>query len=267
MAGIGTRVMPLSLHLSKGMIGIVDKPVVHYIIDELVRSGIKEIVLVANPGQPQFKKYLDYLLKKDLAWSKIKFRTVFQKIPKGNADAVMAAKKFLKNDPFVVSFCDDIVTANSSPIKKLIDLFYKTNYPVIMLKKIPRQMVSNFGIVKTKKVSRDFYQILDLVEKPRTTDAPSNLGIVGHYVLTPKVLTEIGNVKPSKNKELYLTDALVNYIRNGGKMYGWLYKGRHFDCGSKIGILKAQTYFGLRHPDFKKEYKQFLFGIKATSAR
>lgn len=266
VAGMGTRVMPLSLHQPKGMIAVVDKPVIHYIIDDLINAGIKEIILVISPGQNQFKKYFDHLIQKDSYWSKIKFRIIVQKYPRGNGDAIFIAAEFLGQKPFVVCFGDEIEDGEANSIKKLIDVFQKTKSPSILLKSEQRSLLSRYGVVTVQKTKAypNVYKITGLVEKPKIEKAPSNLRIIGRYVLTSDILKEIKTLYSiiPKNKELYLTDALISYIKNGGQIYGWQFKGPLFDCGSKIGILKAQIHFGLRHPEFKKEFKKYV-AIKA----
>ncbi|OGY62955.1 MAG: hypothetical protein A2745_00330 [Candidatus Harrisonbacteria bacterium RIFCSPHIGHO2_01_FULL_44_13] len=262
VAGLGTRVMPLTLHQPKAMIGIVDRPVVHYVIDEMISAGIKEIILVISPRHSEFKKYISYLLRQDPAWRKIIFRVVTQKTPLGNGDAIFVARRFIKNEPFLVGFGDDLLADINPPLKQLTSLFHKIKAPILVLESVPKKLVSRYGVVKIKKagVHRDIYQITDIIEKPSPEKAPSNLTVVGRYILTPKILEEIKKLYPTakRGKELYLTDALKTYLRDGGKIYGWHFRGARFDCGSKIGILKAQAYFGTRHPEFKKEFKKYL---------
>lgn len=292
VAGLGTRIMPLTLHQPKGMVGIVDRPVVHYVIDEMISAGIKEIILIISPRHSEFKKYISYLLRQDPAWGKITFRIVVQKKPLGNGDAIFAARKFLKDEPFLVGFGDDLLADSESlpstssrgasgeirsewnsgeqinpPLKQLVNFFRKIKSPILVLESVPKNMVSRYGVVKIKKtgVHRDIYQITDVIEKPSPEKAPSNLTIVGRYILTPKIMEEIKKLYPEakRGRELYLTDALKNYLRGGGKIYGWHFRGTRFDCGSKIGILKAQVYFGLRHPEYKKEFKKFIKRVES----
>lgn len=262
VAGLGARVMPLTLHQPKGMIGIVDRPVVHYVIDEILAAGIKEIILIVSPRQRHFKEYFSYLLRKDPSWKKIAFRVITQKKPLGNGDAVLLAKKFVGEVPFAVCFGDDLLSDTVPPLKMLINFFRKTRSPVLMLEPVPRKIVSRYGVVKVKKtkIAKDLYQITDIVEKPSVEKAPSNLTIIGRYILTPDIFEEIQKLYPrtKPGREIYLADALKNYLRAGGRIYGWHFRGNRFDCGSKMGILKAQVHFGLRHPEFKKEFKQYL---------
>lgn len=265
VAGLGTRVMPLTFHQPKAMIGIVDRPMIHYVIDEIVSAGIRHIIIVHSPNQTEFKKYIDYL-KNDPQWKnlKVRFDFVAQKKQIGNGDAIYAAKKYIKNGPFLVAFSDDLLADKKPPMQTLVSLFQKSRAPVIMLDLVPKKLVHRYGVVKIKKSKlKDVYQILDVVEKPKVEEAPSNFTIIGRYVLTPKLLGYIEKLYPYRDgKEIGLADALKNYTEDGHKLYGWHFRGKRFDAGSKIGILKAQTYFGLLHKDLGPEFKEYLKTIK-----
>jgi UTP--glucose-1-phosphate uridylyltransferase len=269
VAGLGTRVMPLTLHQPKAMIGVVDRPIIHYVIDELIAGGIKNIILVISPNQPQFKTYLKYLKNKDPEWRKlkIKFNFVIQKRPWGNGDAIYAARKFIKNEPFVAAFGDDVLvdkTGDVSAVKNLIGFYKKFRVPMIILESVPKTRVSRYGVVKIKKrsVGRHIYKIDDVVEKPKPSAAPSNLTIVGRYILTPEIIKIIKTLYPVggplPGKEIWLADALKIYAQKGERLLGWRFNGRRFDGGSKIGILKAQAYFGTHHKELGPEFKKFL---------
>ena len=264
-AGLGARVMPLTLHQPKPMIGIVDRPMIHYVIDEVVSAGIKHIVIVTGPNQKEFKRYIDYL-NEDPAWRKmgLKFDFVIQKKMRGNGDAIFVAKKYLKNKNFLVCFTDDLLADKRPPLKKLVNLFYQARSPIVVLEPVPRQSVSRYGVVVAKKspLAQDLYTIEDVVEKPKTEEAPSNLTIIGRYVLTPAIMNQLQKLYPYRGIEIGLADALKNYALTGGRLYGWHFRGKRFDAGSKIGILKAQTYFGMHHKELGPEFKKYLRGIR-----
>ncbi len=261
VAGLGTRVMPLTLHQPKAMIGIVDRPMIHYVIDEIVAAGIRHIIIVAQPNQPEFKKYLDFL-KTDPEWKKLKIKINFaiQKNPWGNGDAIFAARKYLKGKPFLVCFSDDLLVEKRPPMKTLLDLFRKTGSPTLVLESVPKKIVSRYGVVAYPKsaAGKTLIPITDVVEKPRPSEAPSNLTIIGRYVLTPAILDELGKLYPYRGREIGIADALKHYIYVGGLVYGWRFKGKRFDAGSMIGLLQAQTYFGLRHKKLGKAFRQYL---------
>lgn len=251
VAGKGTRVMPLTLHQPKGMIALADKPMIHYIIDELISVGIKEIILVLGSEQEVFKNYLDYL-KRDKIWDKIKFNFARQKYPYGNADAIYLAKKFIKpNENFVVAFCDDLF-GGKSPIKKMIKFFEKYKKPTLLLEKIPKMEINRYGVVKFGKEKKNkFYSIVDIVEKPKIFEAPSNLTVIGRYILPYKIFDYIKKLYPFKEREIGISDALKLYINDHKNIWGMIFDGKRFDCGSKRGLIEAQLYFSLNHPEIK----------------
>lgn len=261
VAGLGTRVLPLTLHQPKSMISVVDRPMIHYIIDEIVSAGITHIVIVTGPRQKEFKKYTEYLAK-DAEWKKrgVRFDFAVQKKPYGNGDAIYAARKYVGKEPFLVCFSDDILADTVSPASTLLGLYQKFKKPVITLEPVPKTDVSKYGVVKATKeaATKDLYLVKDVVEKPKAAEAPSNLTIIGRYVLNEDIMREIGALYPYRNKEIGLADALKNYALKGNSMYGWHFRGSRFDGGSKIGILKAQAYFGLHHKEMGAEFKKFL---------
>lgn len=261
VAGLGTRVMPLTLHQPKAMIGIVDRPILHYVLDEVVAAGINHIILVTGPTQPEFKKYISHL-EKDPDWEKlkIKFDFVVQEKPIGNGDAVRLAKPFVQNEPFLVCFGDDLLADEAPPMKTLVALFKKSEAPIIVVERVPKELVSSYGVidVAAQEGTIGLLAVTDIVEKPARDKAPSNLAIIGRYVLTPDIFDQLDKLYPYRDREIPLADALKNYAKGGNKIYAWEFPGKRFDAGSKIGILKAQVYFGLRHQDFGPEFQQYL---------
>lgn len=261
VAGLGTRVMPLTLHQPKGMIGIVDRPIIHYVIDEIVAAGVNHIILVTGPNQPEFKKYINHL-ESDPDWKKlgIKFDFVIQESLAGNGDAVYLARPLVKNEPFFVCFGDDLLADKVPPLRTMAGLFKKVNAPIVVVEPVPPKLTSSYGIVEVGSIKHPsgLRLIKDIIEKPAPGKAPSNLAIIGRYILTPEIFIELEKLYPHKNKELPLADALKNYARSDGKIYAWEFPGKRFDAGSKIGILKAQVYFGLKHKEFGPEFRKYL---------
>lgn len=262
VAGLGTRVMPLTLHQPKSMIGIVDRPMIHYVVDELATAGIKTIILIIGPKQKEFRQYLDYL-KKDLEWAKLnlKFHFVVQKEPSGNGHAILIAKKFIKlKEPFVAAFGDDIIPANQSVLKNMIKDFAESKKPLLLLEKTPKKLLYRYGVVKIAGKSGNHCRIADIIEKPVPGTEPSDLTIVGRYVLPYEIFKYIKKTEEQtpKNKEIYLTNAFKLYIKKNEALSGRIFKGLKFDGGSKMGILKAQAYFSYHHPIFKKEFRNYL---------
>ena len=226
----------------------------------LICFEIKKIIIVAGPNQPEFKKYIKHL-KKDRSWLKLKVEIIFtfQRKLRGNGDAIMAAKKFIKNKPFLVCFSDDLLVDKFPPMKKFLNIFEEVDSPVVVLEPVEKKFVHRYGIVRHEKTqNKDLYLIKGVVEKPSPKKAPSNLSIIGRYVLTPAILKELAKLYPYKGKEIGIADALKNYAAKGGRIYGWHFRGKRFDAGSKTGLLQAQTYFGLHHKEIGPEFKKYL---------
>lgn len=256
IAGKGTRLMPLTTHQPKAMIGIAGHPMIYYMVDEVLAAGIKHIIFVIAPDQKVFKDYLN-LAKQNRKWKKAmpKFDFAVQKIPKGNGEALLSAKKFLKKgESFLVAFADDMIPVQDSPIKNLIKTAQKHNGPILTLECVPKKLLFKYGLVKISSKQGDIYQIEDIVEKPKLKYVPSNLGVIGRYVLPYSVfkyLQIIADYLKNNDKEVYLTDAIGLGLKSGEKTLGWLFQGIKFDAGSKMGLLKAQTYFSAHHKDLK----------------
>lgn len=261
VAGLGSRIMPLTLHQPKAMIGIVDRPMIHYVVDEVIAAGINKIIIVAGPSQKEFKKYFEHF-KNNREWKRagVHFSFIIQKTPRGNADAVYLARNLIGKKPFLVCFADDLLVDDRPPMKRLVEIFKKTSAPAIVLETVPKKQVYRYGVVAAEqsKSDKDLYLIKDIVEKPPVKLAPSNLTIVGRYALNYGVLQEIKKLYPYKGKEIGLADALKNYSLKGSALYGWRFHGKRFDAGSKIGILKAQAYFGIKHKEFGRELREYL---------
>lgn len=255
-AGKGTRVMPLSLHQPKAMIGIVDRPILHYVVDEIMAAAISEVVIVYSKGQEALRQYISHMQLSE--WKDMRFHFVLQSKAIGNADAVYRARNYIGDRPFALLFGDDI--NYPSPLNSMIRAYALADTPILFLEKVPWKEVHQYGVVKTVKGPNALFAITDLVEKPVREKAPSNISIIGRYILTPDILKEIKKLYRTRRegKELLLTDAFANYLAHGGLMHGWLNDGKRFDCGSKSGILKAQVFFGLKHKEFGKEFKKYL---------
>lgn len=264
IAGKGTRVMPLTLHQPKAMIGIADKPMIHYLIDEILAAGIKHIILVVAPDQKSiFENYLNFL-RQNQKWKHIgvKIDIATQPKPRGNGDALLPAQKFVKKNEkaFLVAFVDDVIPLRHSPLKNLINNYNKFLTPVLLLEKIPKAKVSSYGVVKIIKKFADFYQIEDIVEKPKPEKAPSNFAIIGRYILPSSIFGFIKRISKSSNpdEEIYLTDAINLYLQKHRYLNGLLFKDVKFDAGSKLGLLKANAYFGAHHKEFKNEFRKYI---------
>lgn len=277
VAGFGTRFLPATKAQPKEMLPIVDKPVIQYLVEEAVDSGIKEIIFVTGRGKRAIEDHFDhagelefFLTKKgkhNLAKevrkisSLARFAFVRQKEPLGVGDALLQARHLIGNEPVAVLFGDDVVYSKTPCLKQLFVAFEKYNKPVFALEKVPKELVYRYGVIGGKKISSRTYEVKEIVEKPSIDKAPSNLSIVGKYILTPSVFEELSKIKYVPGKELFLTDAFERLLAKGENLYGYEFEGTRYDCGDKLGMLKAVVDYGLRHPEVKKGFKEHLLKL------
>jgi UTP--glucose-1-phosphate uridylyltransferase len=255
VAGNGTRLFPLTLHLPKPMIGILDKPMIHYAIKEVYEAGLREAIFVTGRNRHMVEEYLPY------ASFPLSYFFTEQENAIGNADAIYQAQKFLESEPVAVVFPDDILVHSSSPLGAMLSCFEEVQEPILLLERVPMKDISKYGVVKAVPLRKHhvLLEIKDIVEKPSKAKALSNLAVIGRYIITPRIFELIKTLYPPKaGVEIGLTDALRLYLKEGGKVYGWLFPGLRFDCGSKLGLVKAQIYFGLNHPHYRQEVKKYL---------
>jgi UTP--glucose-1-phosphate uridylyltransferase len=280
VAGMGTRFLPLSRAISKDFFPVVDKPAIQYIIEEVKKSGINEIVFVVGPGQKAKFNYFqrDLELEKVLAKRKkekilkelkdfeevfngVKFTFVTQKSPLGDGHALLQASKYV-DGPVAVSFGDDIVDAEEPAISQLINIFKTCGTPVMALKQLPMEKIPAYGVVAVEKIANHLYKIKKIVEKPEMSKAPSNLAIVGKYVLTPDVFKYLKKAKPSDKGEIILAEVLEKMINDGKIVYGYELKGEWLECGDKLKWIKSFFYFVLKDPRFRDELRNYIKEIK-----
>jgi len=281
VAGLGTRFLPLSRAVSKDFFPLVDKPVIQYIIEEVKKSGIKEIVFVTSPGQktifnyfkksPELERTLikrkkDKILKEmkdfEQVFEGISFSYVEQKKPLGDGHALLQAARKIKQEPVAVSFGDDVVDSDEPAISQLINVFKTCNAPVVALKQLPREKVPAYGVVSVEKIANHLYKIKKIIEKPELSEIPSNLVIVGKYVLTPEVFKYLKKATPSKKGEIILAEVFDKMLSEGKIIYGCELKGEWLECGDKLKWLKSFFYFALKDPRFKDELRQYIKTIK-----
>jgi UTP--glucose-1-phosphate uridylyltransferase len=277
VAGLGTRFLPATKAQPKEMLPIIDKPVIQYLVEEAVASGIKDVIFVTGRGKRAIEDHFDYapelelkLLngKKEDAFREVRaisemanFSYVRQKTALGDGDAVLCAANLAGNEPVAVFFGDNIVDSKIPCLKQMMAVFEKYGDPVVALEMVPQDEVSNYGIVDAEKMKDGIYKIKDLIEKPKREEAPSNLAIVAQYIITPDIFGELRKIQPSDQKELRLADALKEILKKR-PIYGLLFEGKRYDCGSKMGFLEATVDFALKHPELKDEFKKYLKGLK-----
>lgn len=249
IAGLGTRFLPLSKVLPKELWPLVDKPVIQYIVEEAIASGIKEIIFVSRPGK---RIILDYFAQN------FSFSQVNQKKPLGDGHAILQAKKKIDKTPVAVLFGDDVVESKIPCLLQLIKIFKKYQKPVIALYRIPKKNLPSYGVARGEKIGKGVYRIKKIIEKPEIKKAPSNLAIVGKYILTPEVFDYLSSAKPGKNGEISLAENLEKMIKDKKEILGYEFEGKWLECGNKLAYLKSNLYLSLKHPQFGKELKQFL---------
>lgn len=274
-AGFGTRFLPETKAMPKEMLPIVDKPTIQYIVEEILASGIEEILIISGHAKRAIEDHFDsspelesHLLKsgkEDLLRdirkiSDIKVHYVRQPYMRGLGDAILCAKDFIDNEPFGVILGDDVVyTGDGEPaLRQLIDQYEKTGSTIIGCQMVPEEQVSSYGIIDGVATDdADLVRAMDMIEKPAIAEAPSRLAALGRYVITPDIFAILEETKPGKGGEIQLTDALRVMARNGS-VYAYNFKGKRYDTGNKLGYLKAVMEFALRREDLGKDFAAYL---------
>lgn len=280
VAGYGTRFLPATKAQPKEMLTIVDKPVIQYIVEEAVMSGIKDVILVTSWNKRAVEDHFDrnFELETRLkSAGKVKelkeiveisdlaqFFYVRQKIPLGDGDAILQAKDLINDEPFAVAFGDDIVDSPVPCLKQLTQVFKKFKAPVIAVSELDQGEIKKFGIVGVEKVDSRTYKVTDLVEKPEPKKAPSNLGITGKYILMPEIMDMLLRVKKKGKGEIRLIDAFQLWIEKY-PLYAYVYKGKRYDCGSREGLLEATIDFALKRKELRGIIKKKIKLLKINA--
>lgn len=281
IAGLGTRFLPLSLAVSKEFFPLVDKPIIQYIIEEVKKSGINEIIFVVSPRQKMIFNYLqkspeleavlikrkkDKILKElkdfEQLFEGITFSFVVQKTPLGDGHALLQAAKLLRNEPVAVSFGDDLIDSDEPALLQLMNVFSTCNAPVVGLKSIPKNLIGAYGNVSVEKIANHLYKIKKIIEKPEPAKIQSDLVIVGKYVLTPEVFEYIKSAKPSEKGEIILGEVFDKMLNDGKTIYGYQLKGEWLECGDKLKWLKSFLYLALKDSRFAKDLKEYVKTLK-----
>jgi len=272
-AGLGTRFLPATKAQPKEMLPIVDKPTIQYIVEEAINSGIEDIIIISGRNKRAIEDHFDksYELEHELAKkgdeellelvrgisNLANIHYIRQKEAKGLGHAIYCAKSFIGNEPFAVLLGDDIVDSEVPCLKQLIDVFNEYKTTVIGVQPVNDEDVSKYGIVSCKQVDNRVYKVKDLVEKPDRENAPSNIAILGRYIITPLIFECLENVKPGKGGEIQLTDALKTLIGQEA-MYAYDFIGKRYDVGNKLGFLQATVEFALKREDLNEEFTKYL---------
>lgn len=272
-AGLGTRFLPATKAQPKEMLPIVDTPTIQYIVEEAVRSGIEEILIITGRNKRAIEDHFDRSVELELELkSKNKnellnmldnitnmaqIHYIRQKEPKGLGHAILCAKSFVGNEPFAVLLGDDIVDSQVPCLKQLIDAYNMYKTTILGVQEVSYDDVDKYGIVSGVKIEDRLYKVSDLVEKPKKEEAPSNIAILGRYIITPEIFKILEKTKPGKNGEIQLTDALKELL-NKEAMYAYNFEGKRYDVGDKLGFLQATIEFALKREDIRDEFITYL---------
>lgn len=272
-AGLGTRFLPATKASPKEMLPLVDKPLIQYVVEEAVGAGIREIIIITGRGKRAIEDHFDisFELEETLRQNgKLELMESLRKISDmadfcyirqrqalGLGHAILSAKNLIGDEPFAVLLGDDIIDHPTSALQQMIDLYQKSQAPLIGIQKVPKSEVRQYGVIDAEAAVDGLYKINDLVEKPSPKEAPSNLAVIGRYILTPEIFELLEKTKPGKNNEIQLTDALKELARLRN-MYGYVIQGKRFDAGDKLGFLKATVEMGLKNPELGKEFRKYL---------
>jgi UTP--glucose-1-phosphate uridylyltransferase len=283
-AGLGTRFLPATKAQPKEMLPLVDKPIIQYGVEEALAAGCDQIIIITGRGKSSIEDHFDvsYELekmleergKKDLLAivrqisDMIHVAYVRQKEALGLGHAVLMARELVGNEPFAVLLADDVIDAKVPCLKQMIDVFNETQCSVIAAQEVNGPAISSYGVLDAKKVEGRFggraYDITNLVEKPKQEEAPSNMAIIGRYVLTPAIFETLEHTPLGAGGELQLTDGLRGLLQKE-KIYGYAFEGKRHDTGDKLGFLKATVEFALKRDDLGKDFREYLQGLDLGS--
>lgn len=275
-AGLGTRFLPATKALAKEMLPIVDKPTIQFIVEEARKSGIQDIVVVDGKNKrsiedhfdsnPELEdnlrdKHKDEMLKLVQETTDINIYFIRQSHPRGLGDAVLTARDFIGDEPFVVMLGDDLnnINNNGTPLtKELIDSYHETGASTLAVMRVPHEDTSKYGVINpSKEVKPGLFNVTSFVEKPDPKDAPSDLAIIGRYVFTPEIFDVLAKTKPGKGNEIQLTDA-INTLNKTQRVFAHEYKGDRYDVGNKFGWIATNIEYGLNHPEVKDELREYI---------
>lgn len=275
-AGWGTRFLPATKAQPKEMLPLVDKPLIQYAVEEALASGIEQIIIVTAMGKRAIEDHFDRSVELERVLEHRGEMTLLHEVQRlsnlvdicytrqkeqlGLGHAVLTACNLVGSEPFALLLPDDIIQAKVPALKQMISIYEEFGKPVIAVEKVARKDVHKYGIVKVEKEREGLYKVVGLVEKPSPENAPSNLGIVGRYILTPEALESLRNTKPDKGSEIQLTDGL-NSLLDKQEIYAYLFEGKRYDAGTPMGLLKATVEIALKHPVYKKEFSSYLIKL------
>jgi len=275
-AGFGTRFLPATKAIPKEMLPLVDKPLIQYSVEEAKASGLEEIIIVTGMGKTAIEDHFDTSFELELLLKErskhellklmeevsalVHFAYTRQKKPLGLGHAIHITKNLINNEPFAVFLADDVIDSKIPVMKQMIGVYNKYKSTILAVERVPKKQAHLYGIVSGKEAAPGIYRVTDLVEKPKGAP-PSDLAIIGRYILSPGIFHALDVTKPGKGGEIQLTDALRILLKKE-PVYAYEFKGTRYDAGDKMGFLKANVSFALKRPDMKNALKRFLKGLE-----
>ena len=272
-AGLGTRFLPATKAQPKEMLPLVDKPTIQYVVEEAVAAGLTEVIIVTGRGKRAIEDHFDaafeleyYLQHRGKLEELAEIKTISelasvsyvrQKEPLGLGHAILCARPLVGEEPFGVLLGDDLIVSPTPCMRQLLAVFDRVGGPVVAVERVPRDEISRYGVIRPKPLGGNVYEVLDLVEKPPVHEAPSDLAIIGRYVLTPDLFPVLAETRPDARGEIQLTDALRT-LRRARPLYAVEFEGKRYDTGNKLGFLKATVEFALARPDLAEAFRAYL---------
>ena len=276
-AGLGTRFLPATKAQPKEMLPLVDKPIIQYGVEEAVASGVENIIIVTGRGKNSIEDHFDVAVELETfleARGKADLLAEIRKVsdlmnvayvrqgePLGLGHAVLVTRPLVGDEPFAVILADDVIDAEPPALKQMIDVFNEVDGPVILVERVPADQVSNYGVIAYETVRPGVYKVTDLVEKPPKDQAPSDLAIIGRYILTPDIFAALDETREDRTGEIQLTNGLKRLLQTR-PIYACEVTGTRHDTGNKLGFLKAVVYFALRRPDLAGPFREYLQGLE-----
>jgi len=281
VAGLGTRFLPATKSIPKEIMTLVDRPLIQYAIDEARAAGIKEFIFVTARGKSALEDYFDVAPELENTLRKKGKTELLKTLKSTNMDsgeiaymrqnkalglghAVWCARRLLGNEPFAVILPDDVIAAEKPCLQQMVEAHAEIGGNMVAAMEVPPEMASSYGMLDIKEDMGSVVSVKGMVEKPTVADAPSNLAVIGRYILTPDVMRNLNKAKSGAGGEIQLTDAIAAEIENSDNVYGYRFRGQRYDCGSKAGFLQATVAFGLAREELSGEFSQFLEGMMAT---
>lgn len=275
VAGLGTRFLPATKSIPKEIMTLVDRPLIQYAIDEARAAGIKEFIFVTSRGKSALEDYFDHApeleaalrkpgkehlleILKDTNMDSGAIAYVRQNRPQGLGHAVWCARRLIGNEPFAVLLPDDVIAAEKPCLQQMVEAHAEIGGNMVAAMEVAPEKASSYGVLDIREDMGSLVSVKGMVEKPKANEAPSNLAVIGRYILTPRIMQNLNRAKAGAGGEIQLTDAIAEEIQKSNNVYGFRFRGQRFDCGSKAGFLQATVAFGLGREDLRDEFSQFL---------